>query len=576
MSQPDNAGPGLNQTSGAQGSIQVKNLLLLGAGGVALLFCFVLLVGFGFLLGNLDNSGRFGEILAGSGELAEEPTPPPVVVTATSTATPIVETGPGPEQTPTETGSQNAGQDNTATPTPPGEPEIGVIIFAATVSKEGEPLNPGNSFEEGIHEMHAVFNYNHMSKGYTWERVWYLDGQEILRNSEEWSGAESGQFDYFLDTGESALPAGKWTLELYVEGQLLAEGSFTVKPKEIAQAPTPTPTSTFTPTPAPTSAPAATRQSSSSRTYQLVYSKWDGGAHNLYIADTTGKNEQLIFTRAAGPSWSPDKKRLFFVGEQGVTQQVRQGRVDCEFGTISDGVVAIDVPSPLRDICQVQPGAWSCERKQIDLQTEPSDVCTANGIAIYQNLDWKVGSARWASASPDGDALAFDAKPGGDYRIYFRAMLGTSQQFRFELVGEQGSWSPDGQRMVYRSGRDNKAGLWISNRDDSGHTSITIDGSDSFPAWSPQGQTIAFSRKMYGNVDIFTINVDRTNLTRLTDHPGHDTLPVYTPNGDIIFRSDRSGSWGIWKMSGSGGGQTEIIPNAGVGLDWAYSKMDVR
>lgn len=192
MSQPDNAGPGLNLTSESQGSIQVKNLLLLGAGGVALLFCFVLLVGFGFLLGNLDNSGRFSEIVAGSGG---EPTPPLLVVTATSTATPIVETGAGPEQTSTETSSQNVSQDNAATPTPPSEPEIGPIIFAAAVSKAGEPLNPGNSFEEGIPEMHAVFNYNHMSTEYTWERVWYLDGQEMLRNTEKWGGAESGQFD---------------------------------------------------------------------------------------------------------------------------------------------------------------------------------------------------------------------------------------------------------------------------------------------------------------------------------------------------------------------------------------------
>jgi Tol biopolymer transport system component len=294
------------------------------------------------------------------------------------------------------------------------------------------------------------------------------------------------------------------------------------------------------------------------------------------VADTNGSNTQLLFTHASGPSWSPDKKRLFFFGEQGVTQQQREGQVGCSFGTISDGLVAIDVMSPLRDICAVQGGEWFCERKRVDLQSEPSDVCTAGGISIYQNLDWKVGSARWAAASPDGEAIAFDAKPGGDYRIYFRAMLGASQQFRFELVGEQGAWSPDGQKMVYRSGRDNKAGLWISNRDDSGHTNITNEGSDSFPAWSPDGRTIAFSRKTYGNIDIYTINIDGTGLTRLTEHPGHDTLPVYTPDGDLVFRSDRSGSWGIWKMSRSGGGQTEIIPNAGVGPDWAYSKMDVR
>jgi Tol biopolymer transport system component len=73
-----------------------------------------------------------------------------------------------------------------------------------------------------------------------------------------------------------------------------------------------------------------------------------------------------------------------------------------------------------------------------------------------------------------------------------------------------------------------------------------------------------------------SVNVDGSNLRRLTDAPGHDILPTYTSGGEIIFRSDRSGVWGIWKMSGNGAGQREIIPNANVGPDWAYSRMDVK
>ncbi|MCB0209255.1 MAG: PD40 domain-containing protein [Anaerolineae bacterium] len=314
----------------------------------------------------------------------------------------------------------------------------------------------------------------------------------------------------------------------------------------------------------------------SSPIYQLAFTKYENSTHSLFIADTNGNNQQLIFTHAAGPSFSPDKQRLFFFGEAGVNQQVRENRVVCEFGTISDGIVAIDLPSPLRDICEVQYDAWFCQRKGVDLQAEPSDVCTANSISVYQNLDWKEGTARWASASPDNYAVAFDARPGGEWRIYFRSMLGTSQAFRFELIGEQGSWSPTGQQMVYRSGRNNQTGLWVSNRDDTGHTNLTISGTDSFPTWSPDGQIIAFSREVDGNWDIYTVNIDGSNLQRLTDAPGHDILPVYTPSGEIIFRSARTGSWGIWKMNGDGTGQTEIISNANVGPDWVYSRMDVK
>jgi TolB protein len=130
--------------------------------------------------------------------------------------------------------------------------------------------------------------------------------------------------------------------------------------------------------------------------------------------------------------------------------------------------------------------------------------------------------------------------------------------------------------MVYRSGRDNKAGIWISNRDDTDHLLITNEGSDDFPAWSPNGQTIAFSRNVGGNIDIYTMNIDGSNIQRLTDAPNQDVLPTYTPSGDIIFRSARTGSWSIWKMSGNGDNQQQIISNADPGPDWAKGRMDVR
>lgn len=555
MSENDQATSNVNSTPASQEAWHQRyRRLLIGGGGCAMLLCAAVLVGSGFLLSNLGNNTGLSNIVTRLGGAEETPAVATLVVVATDT--PAYVPQPTLEATPTRS----------ATPTVQSEPEIKPITFAPQVTDDNEVLNPARSFEEGIVEIHAVFEYSHMSRDYTWERVWYHDGREVLRSAESWAGDESGRFDYFLDTGGQALPAGEWVLEVYVEGQLLATGQFTVAPKEITQVPTPTLTPTLTP--APSAPPPA-------RTYQLAYTKWDGAFHNVYIADTNGRNERLIFTRAAGPSWSPDGRQLFFFGEQGVNEQIRGDRVECEFGTISDGIVAVDLPSPPGDICGVHSGPWFCERKRIDVQSPPSDVCEQNGIRVFQNLDWKEGSARWASVAPDGQAVAYDARPGGDYRIYFRSILDT-QQFRFELIGEQGYWSPDGQRLVYRSGRDNKTGLWISNRDDTGHTQITNDGSDSFPAWSPDGRTIAFSRNVGWNVDIYIVNVDGSNLRRLTDAPGHDILPTYTPGGEIIFRSDRSGVWGIWKMSGNGANQREIIPNAGVGPDWAYSRMDVK
>ena len=281
--------------------------------------------------------------------------------------------------------------------------------------------------------------------------------------------------------------------------------------------------------------------------YPLAFTRCDGSHHNIFLSDTKGTGEQLLVTRGAGPSWSAGGDLVFFFGEEGVDRQIRAGR-EYVFDGLSSGLVAA--------------------------RTSPLPV-SVEQLNLFQSSAWKQGGARWASVSPDGTMVAFDANVGGGYRIYFLG-TDTNQQFRFELPGEQAGWSPDSQQIVYRSGRDGKTGLWISNRDDTGHRLLTNGGADSFPAWSPDGQTIVFSRDQGGNVDIYAVDVDGSNLRRLTDTPGHDTLPAYTPAGHIVFRSTRTGSWGIWKMNGDGTDPVQIIADACVGNDWAYSRMGVR
>ncbi len=533
-------------------------LLIIGGIGCALLLCAALVLGGGvyFLMASGNNLAAewLGEVGSVITVVVETPTVEP------ATATPMPTTAPTTEISPAET--------ETSIPTPEpteevtagsGEPEIGPITFALGATDEYEPISPAITFQRGITEIHAIFDYSGMSSDDTWKRVWYLDSEQILQNSAPWTDPAAGRFDYFLDAGGDPLPAGEWQLEIYVNDNLLATGEFTIEapatPEVVAEVrPTATITPTSAPSPTPTTAPATSPPvagsggSSGGGTFQLVYTKWDGGQHNMYVADTNGNNERFMLNRAAGPSWTPDGQQIFFFGEQGIDRQKLADGREFVFDGISDGIVALVNAASLPNIEEAR---------------------------LFQAIDWKQGRARSTNVSPNGQMVAFDANFSGNWRIYF---LGTTdnQQYRFELIGEQGDWSPDSQKMVYRSGRDGRTGIWISNRDDSGHTLITDNGSDSFPAWSPDGRRIAFSREVDGNVDIYIMNVDGSNVQRLTAAPAPDTLPVFTPSGDIVFRSARSGAWGIWKMSGSGANQREIIPNAGVGPDWSFSRMDVR
>ena len=448
-----------------------------------------------------------------------EPTPKPTATavadepTATKVATPTLQ----PQATPTSKAP-------TATPTSVSlEPSIGQIAFATSVSEDNQAISPDTTFSDDIEEIHAVFSYEGMSETVVWERYWYQDDEEVGSGTGTWDAGESGTFDLSLTGGGEPLGAGEWKLEIYVNGELARGSTFTIE----SSAP-------------PTSPPVA-------RAYKVAFSRWDGGKHDLFFANTDGGGEQFVLERAAGPSWATDGRGLYVYGEEGVDQQVREGvTYTWPDAGISNGILFVDTTT------------------------------LGGGIPdVFQDASWKEGSGRAVALAPNGSMLAYDATHGGpDRRIYF---LGTAdnEQFRIEIPGEQPDWSPNSNQLAYRSGRDGKQGIWISNRDDSGAHNITNDGNDAFPRWSPDGESIAFHRDTGGNVDIYVMNLDGSNVVRLTDAPGPDTLPAWTLDGRIVFRSARGGSWGIYIMNADGSGQKQIIANTDPGPDWSFGRMDV-
>jgi tricorn protease len=66
------------------------------------------------------------------------------------------------------------------------------------------------------------------------------------------------------------------------------------------------------------------------------------------------------------------------------------------------------------------------------------------------------------------------------------------------------------------------------------------DGSERFPRFSPDGKTIAFTGQYDGNSDVYVMNVNGGDITRLTFHPDSDDVVGWHPlKNKIIFRSGR-------------------------------------
>jgi Tol biopolymer transport system component len=156
--------------------------------------------------------------------------------------------------------------------------------------------------------------------------------------------------------------------------------------------------------------------------------------------------------------------------------------------------------------------------------------------------------------SPRGDEIAFGL---GEFFQMIPGRQGVTS--RLAIIRSDGSglrvlagagdhagfpcWSPDGQRLVYRTSAETGKGLRIIDLATERVIELTNGPqTDNFPAWSPVGDQIAFTSDLDGDYEIYTIRPDGTNLKRLTQSPGNDAHLAWSHDGKwIAFASARTG-----------------------------------
>jgi Tol biopolymer transport system component len=134
----------------------------------------------------------------------------------------------------------------------------------------------------------------------------------------------------------------------------------------------------------------------------------------------------------------------------------------------------------------------------------------------------------------------------------------------------QSAWAgtfpgPNGQ-IAFSSDRDGNYEIYVMNDDGSDVTRLTDDDANDFdPSWSPDGEKIAFVsfRDGSNNMEIYVMNSDGTDQTRLTDnYDALDREPSWSPDGEkISFASNRDGNYEIYVMNADGTDQTRLTDN---------------
>jgi TolB protein len=121
------------------------------------------------------------------------------------------------------------------------------------------------------------------------------------------------------------------------------------------------------------------------------------------------------------------------------------------------------------------------------------------------------------------------------------------------------TWSFDGSRLAYVSFEDKKPVVFVHEVASGKRTRVaSFRGSNSAPAFSPDGRTLAVTLSKDGASQLYTIPAGGGDARRLTNSSGIDTEAVYASDGQIYFVSDRSGGPQIYRMSGGGGDPTRV------------------
>ncbi|HEY2964260.1 MAG TPA: protein kinase [Pyrinomonadaceae bacterium] len=291
----------------------------------------------------------------------------------------------------------------------------------------------------------------------------------------------------------------------------------------------------------------------------------------LMVANTDGSGEPKTIAvlkqpngfSAAGPSWSPDGKRIacgMFNGS----------------GAGYSTVVAVPVeggnPQPLgsQQWASVGRVVWLADGSGLIMTAQPES--SSIGTQIWL-LSYPRGEARRVTNDLNGYGEVSLGLTSDSRTIATIQQVNTSsiwitgpnedesraQQALKTTLPETVSWTPDG-KIVYAARTGENWDIWTANPDGPGSKQLTTDAFvDQQPSVCADGQYIVFQSNRLRSRNIWRMNADGTNPKQLTDGKDVDAYPVCsTDSHSVVFMSERSGSSSIWKVGIDGGAPVRL------------------
>lgn len=313
----------------------------------------------------------------------------------------------------------------------------------------------------------------------------------------------------------------------------------------------------------------------------ILFSRTESGRTSLYRMASLGGEPRKLVDDVISGDWSPDGRQVAFM-----SWRVSEGVTSAAIGIASaaDGTGAREI-ARFDNITLMHP-RWSPDGRSIAAIETPLQGGGIPSSVFVVGVD---GKEKRPVSSPGAVGQLSSAVwgNGATELIYSRSesvagslTASTARVFRQNVrttASRMILWSPINSvtldilapgRLVFDAGspRENLRQVSLGAETPAAEYQWLTRGNstDRQPAYSPDGEWVAFSSDRTGNLDLWAVSTKTGALRRLTHDAADDWDPGFMPDGRLLWSSNRTGHFEIW-IAGADGSGAKQLSRDGVG-----------
>jgi Tol biopolymer transport system component len=240
----------------------------------------------------------------------------------------------------------------------------------------------------------------------------------------------------------------------------------------------------------------------------------------------------------------------------------------------------------------------------------PIELADLSGRILFDDFEdvfaMAVDGSKVVTVAADPAGPEFDGawSPDGEWVVYRDSTRGINDNDEIFVARADGSerrnitndpandwgpdWSPDGTTIAFNSDRVGSLRGYLVDPDGSDVRRIAVDAWVEYPSFSPDGTHIAFMAYEGSDYEIYVADLASGTVVRLTDSPGQDGWPAWSPYGSTIafssarddclfvppdqecWRGDEPGDHrDIWLVDADGSNLRRVSPEFGQFVAWS-------